>query len=126
MRFLRNLPAALAQPAGERLRQGFPLSASGNSEILLELLLKSIQHDYQPAFDALEKFLLSQGRRKFLKPLYEKLAETESGRTRARTIYDKARPTYHAVSRGTIDGILKWRQADSRHRASGPKQPPSL
>ncbi|HSP33018.1 MAG TPA: leukotriene A4 hydrolase C-terminal domain-containing protein, partial [Thermoanaerobaculia bacterium] len=47
------------------------------------------------------------GRRKFLKPLYQKLAETDAGRQRARDIYAKARPTYHAVSRGTIDGILR-------------------
>ena len=72
--------------------------------------MQSIQHDYQPAFDALEKFLLSQGRRKFLKPLYEKLAETETGRTRAKAILRQgAADTFHAVSRGTIDGILKWR-----------------
>ncbi len=107
--FLRHLPAALTTTQMAQLDKAFRFSASGNSEILHEWLLQSIQHDYQPAFDALEKFLLSQGRRKFLKPLYEKLAETESGRTRAKTIYGKARPTYHAVSRGTIDGILKWR-----------------
>ncbi len=107
--FLRHLPAALTTTQMAQLDKAFGFSASGNSEILHEWLLQAIQHDYQPAFDALEKFLLSQGRRKFLKPLYEKLAETESGRTRAKTIYGKARPTYHAVSRGTIDGILKWR-----------------
>ena len=27
---------------------------------------------------------------------------------RARLIYAKARPRYHAVSTKTIDGILKW------------------
>ncbi len=106
--FLRHLPANLTTAQMAQVDKAFGFSASGNSEILHEWLLQSIQHDYQPAYDALEKFLLSQGRRKFLKPLYEKLAETEAGRRRARVIYERARPTYHSVSRGTIDGILKW------------------
>jgi leukotriene-A4 hydrolase len=48
------------------------------------------------------------GRRKFLKPIYTELAKTPSGLERARGIYAKARPRYHAVSTGTIDKILKW------------------
>lgn len=104
--FLRSLPRELSAAQMAELDKAFGFSGSGNSEILHEWLLQSIQHDYQPAYDALEKFLLGQGRRKFLKPLYEKLAESEAGRVRAKTIYEKARPTYHSVSRGTIDGIL--------------------
>jgi len=52
--------------------------------------------------------LTSQGRRKFLKPLYKKLAATPEGLERAKQIYAKARPTYHSVSVQTIDEILKW------------------
>ena len=69
--------------------------------------MQAIPKRYDAANEALERFLMRQGRRKFLKPLYQKLAETEDGKRRARAIYEKARPTYHAVSRGTIDGILK-------------------
>ena len=53
------------------------------------------------------QFLTEQGRRKFLKPLYEKLIETEQGKIQAQRIYQQARPTYHAVSRETIDELLK-------------------
>ncbi|HEX9164193.1 MAG TPA: leukotriene A4 hydrolase C-terminal domain-containing protein, partial [Thermoanaerobaculia bacterium] len=81
---------------------------SGNSEILHEWLMQAIARGYEPAYPALEQFLTKQGRRKFLKPLYQKLAETDQGRKRAVDIYKKARPTYHSVSRGTIDGILNW------------------
>jgi hypothetical protein len=69
--------------------------------------MQAIEQDYAPAYDALERFLLRQGRRKFLKPLYQKLAETPEGLQRARRIYEKARPMYHAVSYRTIDQILK-------------------
>jgi hypothetical protein len=55
----------------------------------------------------LETFLTSQGRRKFLRPLYEDLMATDWGRAEARRIYQRARPTYHAVSVSTLDAIVK-------------------
>ncbi|HEV8657931.1 MAG TPA: M1 family metallopeptidase [Thermoanaerobaculia bacterium] len=106
--FLRHLPADLTREQMKDLDNKFKFTGSGNAEILHEWLMQSIPHAYEPANEALERFLTKQGRRKFLKPLYQKLAENEEGLERARKIYEKARPTYHAVSRGTIDGILKW------------------
>lgn len=105
--FLRHLPPALTRPQMEDLDRTFRLTDSGNSEVLHEWLMQAIPNRYEPAYPALERFLTKQGRRKFLKPLYQKLVETDEGRERARGIYAKARPTYHAVSRGTIDGIMK-------------------
>ncbi|HEX2833972.1 MAG TPA: M1 family metallopeptidase [Thermoanaerobaculia bacterium] len=90
------------------LDEQFHFTRSGNSEILHEWLLQAIEHKYEPAYGALETFLLKQGRRKFLKPLYQKLAETPEGLERARAIYAKARPMYHSVSYRTVDQILKW------------------
>ena len=55
-----------------------------------------------------DRFLTQQGRRKFLTPLYKKLLEVDGGKDIARAIYTKARPMYHAVSRQTIDDVLKW------------------
>jgi hypothetical protein len=106
--FLRHLPKTLTQKQLEDLDRAFKLSGTGNSEILHEWLMQAIAHEYEPAYSPLEKFLQRQGRRKFLKPLYQKLAESEEGLRRAHRIYEKARPTYHSVSRGTIDNILKW------------------
>jgi leukotriene-A4 hydrolase len=104
--FLRHLPHPLSPEQMAKLDAQFKFTESGNSEILHEWLLQAIENRYEPAYGALERFLLRQCRRKFLKPLYEKLAKNDL--ERARAIYAKARPTYHAVSRGTIDGILKW------------------
>jgi leukotriene-A4 hydrolase len=88
----------------------FKLTSSGNSEILFAWLRKAIANRYEPAFPALDRFLTSQGRRKFLAPLYTDLAKTEWGRAMAADIYRRARPTYHSVSVGSIDTILKWNQ----------------
>jgi leukotriene-A4 hydrolase len=110
LRFLRALPETIPATRLAELDRTFKLSSSGNSEILFAWLKKAIANRYEPAFPALENFLTSQGRRKFLAPLYTDLAKTDWGRAMAMDIYRRARPTYHSVSVGTIDTILKWDQ----------------
>ena len=105
--FVRHLPKTLTREQMAELDAAFHFTASGNSELLHEWLMRTIEHKYEFAYDALERFLLRQGRRKFLKPLYQKLAATPDGLGRARAIYAKARPMYHAVSYRTIDSILR-------------------
>ena len=104
--FLGSLPAALSAAQLADLDARFRFSASGNSEVLFAWLRIAIRHRYQPAMPALERFLTSQGRRKFLKPLYEDLIATEWGKAEAKRIYRTARPSYHAVSTTTLDAIV--------------------
>ena len=107
LHFLRALPDTLTRAQLEALDAQFGFTKSGNSEILFEWLRTAIRNRYEPAFPALERFLTSQGRRKFLAPLYEDLARTDWGRAMAKDIYARARPTYHSVAVGTIDQILR-------------------
>ena len=90
------------------LDQAFHLTRSGNSEIAFQWLLMSIRNRYEPANQRLEEFLMTIGRRKFIKPLYEELAKTPEGKERALAIYRRARPTYHPIAVTTIDDVLKW------------------
>ena len=107
LHFLGSLPEQLDAGAARRPRRGFGFSKSGNSEILFAWLRIAIRHRYEPAMPALEHFLTAQGRRKFLRPLYDDLMETSWGPAEARRIYQRARPTYHAVSVATLDAIVK-------------------
>jgi leukotriene-A4 hydrolase len=109
LHFIRNLPAKLDAQRMADLDAAFHFSDSGNSEILSAWLLKVIDSKYEPAYPALEGFLTTVGRRKFLKPLYTELAKTPEGAEMALRIYEKARPGYHSVSQNTIDEILGWR-----------------
>jgi leukotriene-A4 hydrolase len=109
LHFLRNLPRPVPAARLADLDAAFRFSQSGNSEILTEWLLRSIESNYEPAMPALERFLVQVGRRKFLKPLYTELAKTPAGAERALRIYRQARPGYHSVSQQTIDDILDWR-----------------
>jgi leukotriene-A4 hydrolase len=105
--FIKSLP----QLSGEQmaaLDRRFGFTRSGNNEVLSVWLQKSVDSRYSAAYPAIERFLTTQGRRKFLRPLYTRLAANPADAQFARDIYEKARPTYHPVSRDTIDAIMKW------------------
>jgi hypothetical protein len=106
IRFLRALPQKLSQDQMKKLDHAFHFTESGNSEVLFEWLLHVINSDYEPAYPALEQFLESVGRRKFVKPLFQELVKTEKGKAMASKIYKTARPNYHSVTQITIDKII--------------------
>ena len=109
MHFLRHLPEQIDEKRMNELDKAFNFSNSGNSEVLAAWLEVVVRNDHDPSFDALERFLTTVGRRKFLVPLYTQLIKTEKGKILAQKIYEKARPNYHAVSVRTIDDLLKWK-----------------
>jgi hypothetical protein len=59
-----------------------------------------------PAEEATQRFLLRVGRRKFLVPLYKAILALPDGKARAKAIYARARPNYHAVATSTFDALL--------------------
>ena len=66
-----------------------------------------MRNDYEPAYPALEDFLLRQGRRKFLRPLYQALHDNPKTLERGQALYAKARPGYHPIATASIDAIFK-------------------
>ncbi|MFQ5701829.1 MAG: M1 family metallopeptidase [Acidobacteriota bacterium] len=119
-RFIRALPEDLTAERMRELDEAFGLTRTGNAEILDEWLVLAVKHAYEPAYGRMEEFLTSQGRRKFLTPLYRAMTKTKEGAAMARRIYEKARPMYHAMSRRTLDPIVGWdRTAGAVPAASG-------
>jgi aminopeptidase N len=104
--FVGTLPDKLTPAQLADLDRTFRLSDRGNAEVLFAWLRVAIRNRYEPSMPALERFLTSQGRRKFLKPLYEDLMKTDWGKEDARRIYTRARPLYHAMSTNTLDPIV--------------------
>ena len=111
--FLRSFKNDLSPAQMKRLDDQFRFTQSGNSEITHDWMMLVIGSGYQAGLPRLEGFLTEQGRRKFLQPLYEKMATTPEGLARANRIYAKARPGYHAVSRQTIDQILNYKPTEN-------------
>ena len=105
--FLVTLPDKLTAPQLADLDRAFRLSERRNAEVLFAWLRVTIRNHYEPAMPALERFLTSVGRRKFLKPLYEDLMKTDWGKNEARRIYARARPLYHSMSTTTLDPIVR-------------------
>ena len=109
LHFIRSLGEAEKPETLAEIDQRFHLTESGNSEILAAWLELCVHSRYEKAWPALRGFLLRQGRRKFLKPLYEAMAKDPALRPMALDIYREARPGYHAISRDSMDKILDWK-----------------
>jgi len=107
-RFVASLPRELSKERLAALDKAFGLSAQGNSEIRFVWLELAVANRYDPAVPSLEAFLTDQGRRKFVAPLFKDLmAQGDWGQPIAKRLYAKTRPLYHAVTRQTVDGIVK-------------------
>ncbi|MEZ5459851.1 MAG: leukotriene A4 hydrolase C-terminal domain-containing protein [Steroidobacteraceae bacterium] len=106
LHFLDNLPARpdLGQLAALDAR--FRLTDAGNAEIAHSWLRVTIRAGYAPARARLEQYLLTIGRRKLIKPLYEDLMRTPDGARFAKAIYARARPGYHPIVTATLDPIV--------------------
>ena len=106
LRFLRALPESLSPERMAELDSAFGFTAAGNAEILCAWLVMAVGNEYAPADEAVENFLVSVGRMKFLRPLYRELVESEPGRVRARRIFARARSGYHPMAVAMAERIL--------------------
>ncbi len=109
LHFLKLLPKDLGAARLGEIDRAFPLTRSGNSEILCQWLVLAVRNQYEAAYPRLREFLISVGRRKYLRPLYEELAKTPQGKQLALEIYSQARPGYHPIAAAAIDAILARR-----------------
>lgn len=106
-RFLQRLPRTLPRARLDQLEQALSLNATGNSEVLFNWLELVVRNSYDPGVASLERFLSSQGRGKFVRPLYRALmAQGAWGQTIARRVYAQARPMYHPLVTEALDRIV--------------------
>jgi hypothetical protein len=88
------------------LDEVFGFTRAGNAEVVHQWLLIAIRNGYETAYSRLETYLVTIGRRKLIKPLYDELVRTPDGRARAEAIYQMARPGYHPIAASSIDEVL--------------------
>lgn len=106
LHFLKFLPAQLTEKQLKELDQAFGLTKIGNAEIAHVWLLIAIRNQYAAAYPRLEEYLISIGRQKLIKPLYEELVKTPEGKQRAKAIYAKARAGYHPIAQTSVDKVV--------------------
>jgi len=106
LHFINNLPVNISSTRMAEFDQAFNLTNSTNAEIAHAWYLLSLRTGYDKVFPAMRKYLINIGRRKLIVPLYRALAETEKGMSWAKEVYSIARPGYHPLAQGTVDGVL--------------------
>lgn len=105
MYFLRKMPESLSKEKMVMLDKAFHFTSSDNSEIACIWFVQAIKTNYTATFPAIDKFLSSVGRRKFIEPIYE--AMMKSGKEKmAISIYDKYRQNYHPLAQMTLDKLV--------------------
>ncbi len=105
LHFVNGLPEGLSEDQFVALDEAFNLTGTQNAETAFAWYMQAIKADYAPAYPALEGFLLSVGRGKFIYRLYGALQENGKGDW-AREVYARARPGYHPIAQRRIDAIL--------------------
>jgi len=106
LRFINKLPRKLPKARLDELNSRLKLNEAGNNEVLFAWLDLAVGNRYDPAVPSLERFLTTQGRRKFVRPLIESLAEdSQWGRPIATRVYREARGSYHPITQRDLDKL---------------------
>ena len=105
LQFLRNLPKPLSLAQMKDLDSAFHFTQSGNSEIADLWFVMAVAANYEPAYLAMEQFLSSVGREKFLEPLYGEMINRGKA-DMAKRIYTKYRGNYHPLAQAVLDKLV--------------------
>ena len=104
--FIRGFPTNVDSYPLVTLDKVYKLKDSDNAEIAAAWYELALRNGYgNEILPEIEGFLIRIGRRKFLTPIYRAMKE-RGLLEQARSTYTKARPGYHAVTRGTMDELL--------------------
>ena len=104
--FLDHLPQKVSLSQLAALDGRFHLTQAHDASIAVSWFRVGIRNGYKPVYPAVEHFLLTVGRMKFLNPLYRELVKTDAGRALAQQVFDKAKDGYHPIARATVERIL--------------------
>ncbi|MBI1225432.1 MAG: aminopeptidase [Bacteroidetes bacterium] len=105
--FIRSLPESTNVATFKNLDSKFHLTQSTNAQVQLAWYEVNIRHGYvTEILPQVENYLVTVGRRYLVKAVYQALKDIGHIED-ARRIFAKAKPGYHAVTRGTIEEMLK-------------------
>lgn len=105
-RFVQSLPATVTAAQLSELDDAFGFTERSNAEILQVWFVRAIDSGYEAADPAIDNYLLTIGRIWLISSIYEELAKTPDGLSRARAIYERAKPGYHPRTIAAVDQIL--------------------
>ncbi|WP_017932109.1 M1 family metallopeptidase [Robiginitomaculum antarcticum] len=104
LHFLNGLPD-LTQAQYKALDDTFSLTGTQNAETAFAWYMQAIKGGYAPAMPALEEFLMTVGRGKFIYRLYGALNDNGQADI-ANRVFAKAQAGYHPIAQRRISDIL--------------------
>ena len=105
--FIDHLPEDITTKEMTDLDAEFHFSDKGNFVIKRQWFVIAIKHQYQPAYPAIEAFLIATSRTGSLQTLYKEMVKTPKGKVWAKSIFEKAKSGYHLTTIQSVAGILK-------------------
>lgn len=105
--FIDHLPADMTQKEMAAIDQEFNFTQGGNFVVKRQWFVQVIKHQYQPAFPAVEQFMIGTSRTGSLQTLYTEMVKTPQGKTWAKSIFEKAKSGYHLT---TVQDLQKTLQ----------------
>jgi len=114
MYFLDRLPDDAPLDKLQQLDAAWKLTGTPNAEIGMRWYSHAITAGDKAVWDAAAEHMVRIGRVYLTTPLYRAFAKTPEGLAYAEQVYAKAKPGYHPMTQGVVEGILA--------RAKGDKQ----
>jgi hypothetical protein len=105
--FLKNVPEPRSTQQLTAMDTTFRLSQSKNRAIRFEWLRIVARNHYDGAVPSLEEHLSTQGRRRYVIPVYKDLVASNWGRPIAERVFAAAKPTYHPLTARSIEQVLQ-------------------
>ena len=96
---------ALSQEQFAQLDEAFSLTGTQNAETAFAWYMQAIKGDYKPAYPALNDFLMTVGRGKFIYRLYGALKDNGKAEW-ANDVFAEARAGYHPIAQRRIGDVL--------------------
>jgi aminopeptidase N len=105
--FIRYLPKTITVDKLQSLNSYFGFNRTENAEIALDWFTLCINANYDGVLPDIERFLRKIGRRKFVLPLFEIMAQKQQYKNFAKTLFDSQKNYYHAVTKNSVEKLFE-------------------
>ncbi|KAB8314732.1 M1 family metallopeptidase [Tolypothrix campylonemoides VB511288] len=112
--FIEGMPKTLSTQQLAALDAAYAFTGTSNGEIAQRWYPLAVRSGYTQANEAIAAFLQRIGRRKLIMPTYEALAATPQGLAFAKEVFAKARPGYHPITTGSVEGVIAKAEGASK------------
>lgn len=105
--FIDYLPKDITEKEMTAIDAEFNFTRGGNFVVKRQWFVIVIRQQYQPAYAAIEQFMIATSRTGSLQTLYKEMIKTPKGKAWAKSIFEKAKSGYHLTTVQDLQRTLK-------------------